>query len=112
LGRAGIEGRGAGGGAESTQSGAGVLSELWCEMLGEVMTCPHCDENCGSSKVTAEIGEGTTMGWFPFYDEQGLYHSHDPNKYIIHYSCTNQHYWTEQKKLSCPNCSYPSEVTE
>lgn len=73
--------------------------------------CPECQEAGDRSKVIHHGGTSTLMGWQPYYDEDGYYHSHDPNRTKWSYSCTNGHKWSEKGEQSCPNhrCSWPDE---
>ena len=58
------------------------------------MRCPICDEAGVHSQVTVEPGEQTCVGWFPFFYEEGRFHSHDPNRYTERYSCSEGHHWS------------------
>jgi hypothetical protein len=39
-----------------------------------------------------------------FWDEYGNEHYHDPNIVTKTYSCTKDHWWAEEEKVSCPTC--------
>ena len=70
------------------------------------MTCPTCTAEGKTSTVT-EVGiEETTMGWFPFRDEAGRRHSHNPNRRTAHLVCANGHRFTEDRGVP------PCEVCE
>lgn len=67
------------------------------------MKCPYCVEEGKRSKVYDLGGSVTLMGGnFSFYDENGIFHHHDPNMITSYYSCTNDHHWSERRKASCP----------
>ena len=70
------------------------------------MKCPVCVENDQISKVWS-IGQMTTlMSCHPYYDEDGVYHSHDQNKVARGYLCSNNHRWSVTSVAECPNCDF------
>jgi len=77
------------------------------------MKCPGCQLSGDTSKVYINGTTKTLMGWRPYYDEDGNYHSHDPNRATTGYSCSNGHEWSITSTPSCPNteCSYGDEPT-
>lgn len=72
------------------------------------MKCPECVNQGQRSKVYDQGGSSTAMGWSPFYDEDGDYHSHNPNTHVNAYRCSNGHTFTTTTKPPCPNesCDY------
>lgn len=76
------------------------------------MKCPFCQEEGKKSIVTPHGGTSTLLGFSTYYDEDGNYHSHDPNKLTKDYSCSNGHKWFETFKPECPNpaCTYGSDT--
>ena len=70
------------------------------------MKCPECVKVRGRSVVTEGGGRTTLMSPNNYYDEDGIFHSHDPNITTTTYSCSNGHEWTDKSKSSCPNCNY------
>lgn len=76
------------------------------------MKCPECEQNGDVSKLFA-VGETKTMlGWNPYYDEEGVYHAHDPNRTTVHYRCSNGHSFTGQPiRPPCPvvGCRFNEE---
>jgi len=72
--------------------------------------CPECVKNGLRSKVWPGAGTVTLMGWRTYYDEEGLFHVHDPNKYVMKYSCSNGHKWKESTLKPCINCDYGKET--
>lgn len=70
------------------------------------MKCPECVKEGKRSTVSQGMSMTTCMGWAPFYDEDGNYHSHDPNRHETAYSCSNGHYFGESSVVKCPSCDY------
>jgi hypothetical protein len=68
------------------------------------MVCKQCAQENESSCVIIEGTESTCAGFFPFYDEHGAYHSHDPNRHTTTYRCTRGHRWQERQRVKCPAC--------
>ena len=78
------------------------------------MICPECKKQGLKSRVYDRGCTVTLMGWSPYYDEEGNYHSHDPNRRTQGYECSNGHFWAEQKYNTC-QCGWtnkPSELKE
>ena len=73
------------------------------------MKCPECVQEGRKSKVYPGVTSVTAMSWGRYYDENGLLHSHDPNRHSVNYSCSNGHKWGESKLVKCPSCTYGSE---
>lgn len=67
-------------------------------------------EKCKNEKLTSKIYEGcgttTLMGYSPYYDELGKYHSHNPNKRKYNYHCSKGHHWTLKFNDQCSSCNY------
>ncbi len=76
------------------------------------MKCPTCVELGLRSRVTPGAGQRTLMYCPPFYDEDGVLHSHDANTTTTPYSCSNGHQWVETSKPSCRACDWPAETEE
>jgi hypothetical protein len=74
------------------------------------MRCPTCVSEGERSTVTVGGGSVTLMHSSPFFDEDGAYHSHDPNIHTQSYACSRGHRWTEQTKAKCPadGCTWGS----
>lgn len=72
------------------------------------MICKECVAAGTKSRVQVGPCAVTCMGWTP-YDEEGKYHSHDPNWRTASYSCSNGHSWKESTRSPCPaeGCPYP-----
>jgi len=67
------------------------------------MKCPTCVEEGEKSLVYSGGRSMTCMGGgAPYWDEDGEYHSHDPNTISTRYSCSRGHVWGKTSKISCP----------
>ena len=66
------------------------------------MKCEECVEAGLKSRVTGGGGSRTLLGHSPYYDEDGIYHNHDPNTITRSYSCSNGHRWVTKGKGECP----------
>ena len=73
------------------------------------MMCPVCVAHGQRSKVTPLGGTVTLMASRPWYDEEGVYHRHDPNAHVMQFSCSNDHAWRETSHWSCPSGDYGGE---
>jgi hypothetical protein len=76
------------------------------------MKCPVCVEQGQRSKVFSNGSTKTLMGGGePFWDEDGNYHRHDPNRVTSSFCCSTGHYFSETFYKACPNedCDYGSE---
>ena len=65
------------------------------------MICPECQKEGKKSKVYHQGYSATSMGYTPYYDENGKYHNHDPNATEAGYKCSNGHLWSEKIKKKC-----------
>jgi hypothetical protein len=55
--------------------------------------CPMCSA-AGLRSTASEMGSmGTLLSFRSFYDEEGRYHSHNPNVRNITLTCSNHHTW-------------------
>jgi hypothetical protein len=72
------------------------------------MICKECQNQGLKSQVHPGIGMRTLMGWSPYYDENGKFHSHDPNTITTDYKCSNGHSWEEQSHITCW-CGWPEK---
>ena len=73
------------------------------------MICATCKaEGQTSTVIGTGVSTTTAMYYQPFYDERGVYHSHDHNVISIDYRCSRGHRWTETAPLPrCPGCAWP-----
>lgn len=73
------------------------------------MKCPECVSSGQRSKLYNRGSTSTLMGGgMPYYDEEGEYHAHDPNKVTTGWECSNGHSFFETHMRPCPNrtCEY------
>jgi hypothetical protein len=70
--------------------------------------CPECVK--AGLRSTVQVGYGTTtlLASRPYYDEDGVLHSHDPNRTSQTYGCSNGHEWGAFKMTTClaRGCDY------
>ena len=77
------------------------------------MKCPQC-EVAGERSRVYPAGEVVAMGMGAndYYDEDGIYHHHDPNSTNKTYSCSKGHRWGWQYWQRCPaDCGYNADKT-
>ena len=74
----------------------------------KTLRCPKCVESDQRSKVYDRGGSTWSMGWSPYYAEDGEYHAHNPNSVSVAYECTNGHTFARVYEHACPNenCDY------
>ncbi len=78
-------------------------------MMGAVI-CSICADR-GDKSILREYGCAVTdMGWYPYYDENGMRHSHNPNGVGYYLECSNGHEWWPNN--TCPNCDYGKPPNE
>lgn len=70
------------------------------------MKCAECVAEGERSTITPLGGYTNLLGWSPFYDEDGVYHSHDPNKHVSMYHCSRGHMWEKVTYAACGSCDY------
>ena len=71
--------------------------------------CSRCNEEGLRSTVSGGHSIWSTcMGSYPYWDEEGRHHSHDPNWNGTSYGCSNGHSWKEQWLTRCGvlGCDY------
>ncbi len=68
------------------------------------MKCPECMKEGKKSCVMISYSSTTDMGWQPYYDEDGEFHSHNPNWKGRTLSCARGHTWHESYRDQCPSC--------
>ena len=73
------------------------------------MKCSFCVKEGRRSKVRVGPTSTTLVGHTPYYDEDGVYHSHDLNIHTTEYWCSNGHSWTRSNLRKCPSCDYGYE---
>jgi hypothetical protein len=55
------------------------------------MICPVCKKEGTTSRVVRGHSSSTLVHYEGYYDEQGKYHSDDPNTTTTDYKCSNGH---------------------
>jgi len=76
------------------------------------MICKECKkEGLKSTIYIASGGITTLMGDSRYYDEEGNYHHHDPNKTSARHWCSNGHEWYVTSQTKCPSCDYGKKIT-
>lgn len=65
------------------------------------MICQQCKKKEKKSNVYIGSSYSTAMCVHSYYDENGEYHSHDPNIRSTSYSCSNNHSWVAKSSGSC-----------
>lgn len=70
----------------------------------DLVFCAECKAQGLKSRVMPGMSFSTLMSWDPYYDEEGHYHSHDPNTVTTAYMCSNAHRWQAKRKHPCPTC--------
>jgi hypothetical protein len=69
---------------------------------GNPVFCPVCQQKGLKSKVFVGGARITAMCAEAFYDEEGIYHCHDPNIMTRDYRCSNGHVWQVKGHGNCP----------
>lgn len=76
------------------------------------MKCPRCETAGEASRVFAPmVSMSTLMAHQAYWDEAGVYHSHDPNWDTSEYSCSNRHRWVVSRLYGCPAGDYGETKT-
>jgi hypothetical protein len=73
------------------------------------MKCPLCVEQGLRSTVRSLGATVTLLGHRPWWDEDGVYHSHDPNRHTMEFCCSKEHIWRSVSHLPCPAGDYGGE---
>ncbi len=74
--------------------------------------CPKCKDSGDRSEVYPGLQTSTLMGGTTWYDEDGEYHNHNPNRSAQAFRCSKGHDWYEYSYSNCPSCSYTSKPKE
>jgi len=70
------------------------------------MTCVKCKELGQKSVLTSGYTTVTAMYFEPFYDENGVFHSHNRNVRKSTYNCSNGHAIVVSSTAMCPSCNF------
>lgn len=73
------------------------------------MICEECKKLGLKSSIREGMSWATCMGSFPYYDEQGTYHDHDPNNTEHFFRCSNGHEFSEKSYNRCISCDWTNE---
>lgn len=74
-----------------------------------MMICEECKKNKQRSLSYPGGSTSTLLGFQPYFDEDGKYHNHDPNKITTYYNCSNGHKWVNSYVQSCW-CGWPDKI--
>lgn len=66
------------------------------------MLCAECQKEGEKSQVYEGGMVSTCMGDSRFYDEEGVFHWHDPNGRTTSYRCSRGHSWSKTHYPQCP----------
>lgn len=66
------------------------------------MICPYCQKEGKTSRLYPNGGTSTLALGESFYDEEGRWHTHDPNIHTSGWYCSNGHRWVEKTRRACP----------
>lgn len=69
--------------------------------------CKDCEREGKSQPRIYDQGGISTCMFVDSYWENGIYHSHDPNKHTARFSCNNGHSWVDWYYARCPAGDYP-----
>lgn len=72
------------------------------------MRCPQCVESGERSCVYPRETTSTLRMHGRFYDEDGVFHHHDPNWTSTEFSCSHGHRWATRWRAACPAGDYPA----
>ena len=70
--------------------------------------CPVCVKESLKSTVRSGMETYTSVDWFPYYNEDGAWHSDDPNIGTTKWYCSQGHEWTE----TCQHGKCSQSITE
>lgn len=73
------------------------------------MKCPECGKQGLKSTIQVGNSSATLMRAYPFYDEDGNRHMHDPNTVSTEYACSNGHDWVGHSRRFCW-CGWPGKT--
>src|ERR1700681_3898152 len=70
------------------------------------MICPKCKELGQKSTIHGGMGMVTCAYYPPYYDEEGIFHSHDGNLHSSINTCSKGHRITAVSTGKCPNYNW------
>lgn len=76
------------------------------------MICEECKKEGKISRVFDEGSSSTLLNFKRYWDENGVYHVHDPNKITTSYRCSNGHTFVIKMLSQCPakDCNYGRRI--
>jgi len=66
------------------------------------MICKKCESENRKSTISIRNCPVTDLVIDQYYDQDGEYHIHDPNRIISALICSNGHVWDEEIPNNCP----------
>lgn len=73
------------------------------------MKCPVCEQQGKKSTLRGGGSFTTCMCGETYWDEDGKYHNHDPNRISTGYHCSNGHEFSVSSRSPCQSCEYGHE---
>lgn len=70
-------------------------------MFDHRVLCAYCQAEGKTSRVFPNGGYSTLANSQSYYDEQGRFHSHDPNQHTEGWGCSNGHQWQKKTQRGC-----------
>lgn len=77
-----------------------------------VVRCPQCVAAGARSTVRTSGVSRTLACSQEYWDEDGRYHSHDPNRHTTRWFCSNGHVWAVNSYPVCPSCGWQFKETQ
>ncbi len=71
--------------------------------------CPFCEKEGKTSRLPIPPVQSTSMVGELYFDEQGVYHNHDPNWNMAVWECSNGHQFMRRTRSGCPSCDFGGE---
>lgn len=66
------------------------------------MICPACKREGKTSRVYYGNSSHTSTGAATYFDETGVFHSHDDTVRVTKFHCSQGHHFKESLVLDCP----------
>jgi len=73
--------------------------------MSTIVKCPICEDR-GGAKVYPLGCSATLIGYYPYHDEEGVYHDHNPNATTSLFCCDKGHSWQVKTYATCPGCGW------
>lgn len=75
------------------------------------MICQRCKDEGKKSKVYSLGVSRTLMSFSPYWDENDVFHSHDPNSVREGFKCSNGHVLDRRIRNTC-QCGWKQEIRD